>query len=451
MRQLARVLVIFILICMLHVGAEAFDKNSILLSNVQVFDVITGKMSKGQDILIGGDRIKKMGEMDVIPRDTIKIDCSGKYAVPGLCDSHTHIAFLTTLGENQPNKGLEDFVCKGITFVRDVGGPYEVLKKMKEQISRGKIMGPEIFFTGPMLEKAPLHWELHNKILPGFTVAMNTREDVDSLIPKLVESGACMVKTFNKMDVEIFKYIVTVADKNSLKVVHDPGSPLFHMIPMDKAIDFGAASIEHGKAPWPVVLTDELQKEHDKLLKENAEEVKKKAFSAKVFEAGIKSVSKKKLQRLIEKMLQNNTFFCPTLQVFEQMMNQLPPEGVSKEEHAKRIESLNGMLEVGNFFTEEIFRNGVKILVGQDGILPAGTFAEMRILKERGFPESEIIKGATINPAVWLGVADRLGSVSPGKQADIVILNKNPLVDINNIESTFLVIVNGKVLSQEDE
>ena len=105
------------------------------------------------------------------------------------------------------------------------------------------------------------------------------------------------------------------------------------------------------------------------------------------------------------------------------------------------------MVEVGNLFTKEIFRNKVRILVGQDGILPAGTFREMRSLKECDLPESEIIKGATIYPAEWMGVEDRLGSVSPGKQANIVILDKNPLENITNIESTSFVVMNGKVIS----
>jgi len=450
MRKSIIILGISFLLSGIYVSAENSDVNSVLLSQLRVFDVTTGKISEAQDILIVDGQIKKMGEIDLGRIEIKKIDCTGKYAVPGLCDAHTHLAFLTTMGENQPKKGLEDFVRHGITFARDVGGPHELLKKIKAQVLNGEIVGPELFFTGPMLEKSPMHWTPHNKILPGFTVGMNTKEDVDRMILQLVKSGACMVKTFNKMDLDIYKYIVAAADKNGLKVVHDPGSPLFHMIPMDLAIDLGVKSIEHGKAPWPVVLKDELQKEHDKLLQENAEETKRNIFTTRVFQAGIESVSKNKLNHLIEKMLQHNVYFCPTLQVFEQMMDEPPTEGVSKEEHAARVAGMKSMRKVGKYFTEEIFNKGVKILVGQDGVLPAGTFAEMRILKERGLPESEIIKGATLYPAEWLGVSDRLGSIAPGKQADIVILIKNPLEDISNIETTFLVLMNGKVISKKD-
>ncbi len=425
----------------------ASDQNQILLSNVHIFDVTTGLMSETQDILIEGNRIKAVGKIDVVPRNIKRIDCSGKYAIPGLWDCHTHLAFLTTLGENQPKKGLEDFVRKGITQARDVGGPIEVIRKMKEMVEMGEILGPEIFYTGPMLEKAPLHWETHNKRLPGFTVAVNTKEDVDRLISKLVENDACMVKTFNKMDMDVFAHLVDAANKNKLRIVHDPGAPLFHMVPMDKAIDLGVTSIEHGKAPWPVVLTDELQKQHDTLLAENAGQEERDSFSEIVYEAGAQSVSRDKLQKLIDKMRKKGVCFCPTLQVFAQISKLPRPEGVTEEVHAKRIKRRKAMVEVGNLFTKEIFRNKVRILVGQDGIFPKGTFKEMRSLKECGLPESEIINGATIYPAEWMGVEDRLGSVSPGKQANIVILDKNPLEDIDNIKSTSFVVTNGKVIS----
>jgi imidazolonepropionase-like amidohydrolase len=456
LRKITGLWIILIFICVVAYGAffnpekktEAIidNQNQILLASVRIFNSTTGVMSDEQDILVEGDRIKTVGNTDVVPRDIKRIDCSGKYAIPGLWDCHTHLAFLTTLGENQPKNGLESFVRNGITQARDVGGPIEVMREMKERVTKGEFLGPEIFYTGPMLEKAPLHWEVHNKRHPGFTVAVNTKEDVDRLISVLVENDACMVKTFNKMDMDVFVHLVNLANKNKLRVVHDPGSPLFHMVPMDKAIDLGVTSIEHGKAPWPVVLTDEFQKQHDKLLTENAGEEERASFSEMVYKAGVQSVSRDKLQKLIDKMRTNNVYFCPTLQVFVQISKQPRPDGVTEEVHAKRIERRKAIRDVGNLFTKEIFRNKVRILVGQDGILPEGTFSEMRTLKDIGLPESEIIKGATIYPAEWMGVEDRLGSISPGKQANIVILDKNPLEDIDNIKSTSLIVMNGKVI-----
>jgi imidazolonepropionase-like amidohydrolase len=70
----------------------------------------------------------------------------------------------------------------------------------------------------------------------------------------------------------------------------------------------------------------------------------------------------------------------------------------------------------------------------------------MKKLRERGLSELEIIRGATIYPAQWLGVEDRYGSISPGVLANLVILDENPLEDISHFESPYMVIMNGQVV-----
>jgi imidazolonepropionase-like amidohydrolase len=87
-----------------------------------------------------------------------------------------------------------------------------------------------------------------------------------------------------------------------------------------------------------------------------------------------------------------------------------------------------------------------RIIAGQDGYIPRFTLNEMQLLKEIGLSESEIIKGATIYPAEWLGIADRLGSISPNRKANILALSKNPLEDIQNIRTTHAVLQGGKVV-----
>lgn len=95
---------------------------------------------------------------------------------------------------------------------------------------------------------------------------------------------------------------------------------------------------------------------------------------------------------------------------------------------------------------KESTKRKVKILVGHDGCSPTLLFTEMKLLRERGLPELEIIRGATVYPAKWLGVEDRYGSISPGMLANLIILNKNPLEDIVNFESRYMVIMKGQVV-----
>lgn len=104
------------------------------------------------------------------------------------------------------------------------------------------------------------------------------------------------------------------------------------------------------------------------------------------------------------------------------------------------------LTEITTFITEQLAMWEVKLLVGQDGIDPRGTFSEMRLLSDCGVTEADIIRGATIYPATWLGVEDRLGSITPGKLANILVLDKNPMADIDNMASTAFVIHRGKVV-----
>jgi imidazolonepropionase-like amidohydrolase len=434
-------------------------KERILLKNINLFDVENATLRNNVDILIEGDIIKDVGEVNYTEEENLThLDCSGKFAIPGLFECHAHLALLTspdeetkkqimedfgTTKENELEKQvLKEFVVRGITQARDVGGPVKVLKELKDSISNGKFPGPDIFYAGPMLEKSPLLWEEQNKALPGFTVAVNSKQDAKNIIREIAHEGASLVKTFNKFDFDVFRYLLEQAKEYNLPVVHDPGTTLFQSIPMDLGIDLGIRCFEHGKAPWPIVLKDDLKLEHDSLIEADSKD--KEAFRKKNFSLGIQSVSLTKLQQLIDKMLQNDVYFCPTLHAFKYMQAQQ-----SKEPNKDMLDRLEVLVKISLFFTQEMIKQNVKILVGQDGLIPRFTFDEMRYLKELGLSEPEIIKGATICPAEWLGIVDQFGSISPNKKASIVILNKNPLEDIQNIKTTYAVLQKGKIVFRE--
>ena len=431
----------------------------ILLKNVNLLDVEKGVFRNDLDVLIEVDRVKEVGRIDPIDEESLtQIDCSNKFAIPGLFECHAHLALLTSQDDETKKRIMEDFVTtkrdelekqvlkefvvKGITQVRDVGGPVKNLKNLKDQISDGEFLGPDIFYAGPMLEKSPLMWEEHNKALTGFTVAVNSKQDAKNIIEQISNEGARLVKTFNKFDVDVFKYLLDEAKEHNLPVTHDPGTTLFQSIPMVMGIDFGIKCFEHGKAPWPIVLKDDLKSEHDNLM--DADPKDKEVFRKKVFSLGAKSVSLTRLHQLIDKMLQNDVYFCATLHAFKYMQKQQ-----SKEPNKDMLDKLEVLDKISLFFTKEMIRQNVKILVGQDGVMPQFTFDEMRYLKEIGLSESEIIKGATIYPAQWLGIADQTGSISSNKKASILILNKNPLEDIQNIKTTHAVLKNGEIVFQE--
>ena len=428
----------------------------ILLRNVRVLDVERGVMSEPQDVLIGGDRIVSVGDLEGAAQAARTIDCTGKYALPGLFDCHTHLAHLTDEGEEGVKAGLEALVAHGITQIRDVGGPVDVLQRMSQRIAAGELVGPEMFYAGPMLESTPLTWGEVNEELPGFTVALDTPEDVDRVLPELARQGAHLLKTFGEIDPEIYPHLVDVARRRSLRITHDPGKPLFHRVPMDVAIDLGITSFEHAKAPWPVVLTDDLRAKHDELVGPEASQMARMAFMMKVSGLGVESISRERLRSLARTMKEKGVHLCPTMQVFESM-GEMAVEQVKEEQGLEEVpeamremigKGLAAMEAVSRLFVAELAEQGVRLLVGQDGFEPKGTFAEMRWLRECGVPEAEILRGATLYPARWLGVDDRLGSIAPGKQANVLIVDGDPLEDITHAAATFLVIQDGRVVDR---
>jgi imidazolonepropionase-like amidohydrolase len=464
MKQTRRLLIIPVLLAvLLTVGRTDASQSKqtpeladrILLVNIQIFDVNTGTMNPPQDILIDKGRFAEIGHINSA-KNAESIDCTGMYAIPGLFDCHTHLAELITTGEDSLKMQLKGFVTHGVLQARDVGGPIDVLSKMSGRIAVGELVGPEMFYTGPMLESGTLTWGDRNEELPGFTVAIDSARDVDSLLPTLARQGACMIKTFNKIDQQLYRHLVEVAQRCSLKIVHDPGEPLFNWVPMDVALDMGVTSIEHAKAPWPVVLKDSLREVHDKLTGPDANPLARMSLMVEIAQLGIESVSLERLKELAEKMRVKGAYLCPTLNVLanlddvgiEQIKAQMGVDSVPPQVLEMIRMQTKAMGDVSRLFVREFAKDSVAMLVGQDGDDPTATLSEMKTLQENGVTPAEIIRGATIYPAKWLGVDGRLGSIAVGKQANLVIVRKDPLTDIGNLDSISIIVQNGRIIGE---
>jgi imidazolonepropionase-like amidohydrolase len=445
----------------------------VVLRSVRLFEPRTGAMTEPQDVLIVKDRIAAVGTGLEVPPATRTIEGAGRYLLPGLFDCHTHLAHLTLSPEDSLRRGLEGFVRAGVTQVRDVGGPLSVMQEMARRTAEGRaaaspargrkagdaagtaregLLGPEIFYSGPMLEKSPLTHGNMNDSLPGFTCPIDSERQVDSLLAELAVHGARLVKTFGKADSAIYRHLVEGAARLGLKVAHDPGGPLFHRMPMDLALDLGVTCFEHGKAPWPIVLQDDLKREHDSLLAQPGTATAAMSFMPKVTALGAASVDVQKLHALAARMRERGACLCPTLQVFDDIevaafaqaakasgLQELPEPAKAM---IRRI--IASMDSVGRLCVRVFAEEHVRMLVGQDNCDAPRTAREMRRMAACGVSPVEILRGATLYPAEWLGVADRLGSIAPGMQANLVLLEKDPLEDIGNIESVAAVFVRGR-------
>ncbi|MFX1312763.1 MAG: amidohydrolase family protein [Promethearchaeota archaeon] len=417
-------------------------KNALIIKNVNVFDSEKGIFNPAKDILIEGKLITKVHNFLKGGANKKIIDCSGKYALPGLFECHGHLSFLYKEGQDRI-KTLQNFILSGITQVRDVGGSLNILRELKRDISNKTILGPTIFYSGPMLERSPLTWEKYNQELPGFTVAVNTIEDADKIINKLVNQRVSLVKTFFNWDENVHLHLVKEANKVRLPVSHDPGPPLYQSISMEKAIEHGVKCIEHAHNPFQSILKRDFVIKHNEILKSNPIPETRKEFTNKIFSLWRKAISLDKLTRLCKKMIEHNVFFCPTMTVYKKELfkDYFDEEFPQDPKDVKRLEDLE---DISKFLVKEMVKYKVKMLIGSDHYNPKFTLEEMQSLQKLGLVESEIIKGATIYPAQWLGVKNYYGSIESHKLANILIVNKNPLKNIKNLYDPYMVIYNGR-------
>lgn len=413
----------------------------ILLESVRVFDPVSGRFSGPTDVLIRGDQIVMTGSLRAPGTGVTSHDLAGKYALPGLWDSHVHFSFLRLVAgsDSAVADTLEAFVRNGVTSVRDVGGPLETIAALSRRIELDSIQGPRIYFAGPLLSRTPFlrHVEELNKELPGIAAAVESPADVDSMLDRLVAHGARVTKAIGRWGPALFRHYMEAAKARTLRVVLDPGAPLLTFIPLDTALALGVGSIEHGQAVWREALQDGFKRDVDTFMASGRPLVEGDSLLRHIMALGEQSLSKDRLQALVDRWARSETFFTPTLIQSKASLARGPPQMYRRP--------LEGRLAVEEVFVRELSAGGVKLLVGQDFIEPDGTLKEMEALAEAGVSPIEILRGSTIYPAGFMGVEDSVGTIARGKRADVVILDSNPLERIENIRSVRLVVHAGKV------
>jgi len=424
----------------------------LLLKNSSYFDVKSGCFNNNFDILIENDRIKsiKDNKIEFQNQNIDKIiDCTDKYILPGLFECHTHLIMLTKQGDEKLHQVLEQFVKSGITQIRDLGGPLNLIKKISDQAIKNNFSYPDIFFSGPLLEKSPVFWKVINDNFPDFSIGIDTIDDVSNILKELKSAGASVVKTFGKFDLPIYKFLCEKAGISGLRVTHDTGKPtIFHSIPVDSAIDAGVDCFEHVKALWSPSLKPEFKEKYDDLINRQSDADKVNDYIELVLSKGFESIDEEKLDFIIDKIIDNDVYICPTLHISKLYADKYyKDQDCSENEKENLRKKFQLYQDIYLHFTDKMAGKKVKILVGQDGFTPEYTINEMMLLKEAGLSNAEIIKGSTFYPSEWLGITDKYGSISENKIANIIILNSNPLSSIANIKDIYKVIKNGKIVN----
>jgi membrane-bound lytic murein transglycosylase MltF/imidazolonepropionase-like amidohydrolase len=426
---------------------------ALVLEGVTVLDLASGLAEPGLTVVVAGDRIAEVGKTLAVarPAGARVVDGNGKFLIPGLWDMHVHTAF----GDWFPGArdiALPLFVANGVTGVRDMGGDLDVLLEWRQAIGRGALVGPRMVISGPMLDGPQ----------PRFpsSLAIASAEDGRRAVRDLAARGVDFIKLQSLVPRDAAFAIAEEARK--------VGIPFAGHVPDAVRASEMAAAGQHSFEHLIGIFEGSSPRE-DEFLKGDK--------SPGRF---LQSFDQARAGALAAELARHRTWQCPTL-AWEQGGGLLEERDLDHDPLAKYApaswrngawkrfrEQITGEFNVDDLATRKRFlakelevvgalhRAGVPFLAGTDTVAGVHIFPgfslhdELGLLVRAGFTPLQALQSATLRPAEYLSLADRLGSVRQGLLADLVLLDANPLDDIANTRRIRAVVANGRYFSRDD-
>lgn len=412
---------------MLATGAQAQDTTAI---HAGTLIAIPGEAPRGEStIIVENGLIMAIEDGFVTPEGATVVDLSDKTVLPGLIDSHVHLLFefspsvrLDQVTKTDADRALDGALFArrtldaGFTTVRDVGGSYAIFS-LRDAVARGAVPGPRIQASGPAISVTGGHGDDHGyrpDILELFQspTICDGADDCRRATRDAIKHGADVIKItatggvlsntaagLNQQffDDEIEAIVQTAATMGREVTAHAHGTD-----GINATLRAGGASIEHG-----TYLDDE---------------------SIRLFR-------------------RNGAYLVPTLlagaTVTEWVNEPWLPEA-SREKAAQAGPALVDMIG-------RAYAGGVKIAFGTDsGVSRHGDNArEFALMVRGGMPPAEAIRAATVSAADHLRMSDDVGSIEPGKFADIIAVDGDPLADVTELERVTFVMKDGVIYKSE--
>jgi len=445
--------------------SESFEKT--IINNVNIIDVETGEVVKNQFVLIENSRITKIDTTHITASDdALLIDGTGKFLIPGLWDMHTH--------SNQHSEWLHHplYIANGITGVRDMSG--QLNKKdsywvgSKERLQWNKDLENNIRVTPRYVLQSSYQMDGKKAIpedAPNFFKLENPSQ-VDSLLHFYSNEKVDFIKVYQQLPKDTYKALAKKAPEYGLHLAGH--KPMF--LSLEEAVNLGQKSFEHGR-----IFMYECFPEADSLKNPTNWKQYFSKSKAKIVQQ-FDSVQGKALMRLME---QKKAYWTPTLQTLKFEAN-AHKENFTNNENLKYITKVRKQLwwkydtnhnkeknleSEGVSVSEQFFeaskkqvamanKMGVPIMAGTD-VTDSYVFAgfslhnELYELTRSGLSNLEALQSATIVPAKYSNQISDYGTIEIGKKADLVLLNKNPLENIQNSESIDGILLNGVYYNKE--
>ncbi len=372
---------------------------------------------EGATVLVDGDRVKAVGTAVSVPTDARVVDVSGRTIIPGLIDEHAHLHYSTLdIFPERPWKYLAN-LAYGVTTTHDPSASSHEAFGQSEMVEAGLMPGPRIFSTGFILYGADL---------PGRAI-IKSLDDARHHVRRLKALGAFSVKSYMQPRREQRQWIIEAAREEGMLVVPEGGGNL--EADMTMILD-GHTTVEHALPITP------LRKDVVTLFGKSGTSYTPTLLVAYSGIGGDKWFHQHeelwKDQRLLKYVPQG---IVDTLGRIRGIM--------ATDEDWHHIDVAASALEV--------MRAGGRVCLGGHGQMQGlGPHWELRAFVQGGMTPLQALRVGTLYPAQTLGLDQDLGSIEPGKLADFVVLEKNPLENIENSTSVALVVKNGTAYTPDD-
>lgn len=435
--------------------AATAQSKPLVFAHVTVIDMTGAPPKSDMTVIVMGGRVAALGKTGSVrvPKGAQVIDATGKFLIPGFWDMHFHL--------KEVERTFPLFIANGVTGVRNMGGDFQKLFEWRAAASSGLLLGPRIVTCGPVIDGT-------RPANPDHALAVGTTVEASEAVLFLKESGAEFLKVYDDVPREAYFALAEQAKKQGLPFVgHIPRS-----VTMREAAAAGQKSVEHLGTFLEGSSSAEIE-----LRNWASPPVKDGDFSAipaRIAARGnrmLETYSAERAEELLAQLVKHQTWQVPTLlakwvntnvddlsAAANPLYKYIPAserEGWSPQKNFFfRYRTREFIAYQKRLFEKEMqvvgamYRAGVPLMAGTDGgayTVPGfGLHRELALLVEAGLTPMDALRAATVNPAKFLGEADTLGTIEPGKTANLVLLEANPLDNIGNTRRIDAVVLNGR-------
>ncbi|MFL2547900.1 MAG: amidohydrolase family protein [Gammaproteobacteria bacterium] len=439
----------------------------IVIENITLIDAKNGTRTN-QTVSIENGMIQSIGSAKLDMEDSQIIDGEGKYLIPGLWDAHVHLTFIPEI-DHETHFKL--YLKNGVTSIRDTGAILSKLQPSLNFIEENPNTTPRLFYAGPLIDGADRVYKGMEPGFPNLSIGIDETSNIPEVVDGLLKEGVTFLKSYEMLTRETYLELLKVAGQNGLRVTgHVPLS-----IDLEEAIEAGLGGMQHVRNMDLACAKDADNLLDDRQVSlENEASIAGSALRTHIHSSqryyAIDNTDDERCLRIIMKLSEYGVFQTPTLTIntFDSRRFYADPkwrETYQDLPEAAENNWMQGSLKLANIDVTEnakkfdawslslvnkMHQEGVKIIAGTDtpiGYLTPGysLHKELELLSEAGLSNMDVLRSATITPAEFFGMENQMGTIEVGKLADLVILDKNPLISISNTQSIHRVIVKGQI------